>query len=447
MCTAAPMQTHNVIGLAVLVAAFLATPAQAIPSFARQTGQSCATCHTVYPELTAFGRQFKLRGYTLGNALDDRRFPGNLPLAAIVLPSINSTRNRDGVDPEMIERDGKPSLQVAGVYYGGRIAGNLGALAQYNFNGIERRWGVEMVDIRYADAITLPGDRELIWGVTLNNNPTLADIYNSTPMWSFPHIMSDKTVMPAGSTLVDMTLFRQVAGPGVYGFFNGMIYAEAALYRSTRSGVWRPFGAGAERETIVRNWAPYWRLAVERTWGAHTLEVGALGLEARVYPDPDNLAPPIDRFRDVGFDAQYHFDAGNHIVTSHAIWIRETQKWNASFPMGTTSNPSDKLTTARADVHYYFQRRYGVGVQRFWTVGDEDQLRYNTGMPATGSVAGKPDSRGWQFELLYLPVEWVKIGLRYTAYERFNGAKTNYDGFGRKARDNNATYLYAWILL
>ena len=39
--------------------------ASAVPSFARQTGQPCATCHTAFPELTPFGRRFKLNGYTL----------------------------------------------------------------------------------------------------------------------------------------------------------------------------------------------------------------------------------------------------------------------------------------------------------------------------------------------------------------------------------------------
>ena len=41
-------------------------PAQALPSFARQTGQPCGTCHTDYPGLTPFGRLFKLNGYTTG---------------------------------------------------------------------------------------------------------------------------------------------------------------------------------------------------------------------------------------------------------------------------------------------------------------------------------------------------------------------------------------------
>ena len=38
---------------------------QAIPSFARQTNLPCSSCHTIFPELNAFGRLFKLNGYTL----------------------------------------------------------------------------------------------------------------------------------------------------------------------------------------------------------------------------------------------------------------------------------------------------------------------------------------------------------------------------------------------
>ncbi|MDP4197739.1 MAG: hypothetical protein Q8940_22020, partial [Bacteroidota bacterium] len=37
----------------------------AIPSFARQTNLACNACHTIFPELTAFGRQFKRMGYSL----------------------------------------------------------------------------------------------------------------------------------------------------------------------------------------------------------------------------------------------------------------------------------------------------------------------------------------------------------------------------------------------
>lgn len=52
---------------AVGVAGLLATPAMAIPAFARKYDTSCTTCHTVFPKLTPFGEAFRRNGY---------RFPG-----------------------------------------------------------------------------------------------------------------------------------------------------------------------------------------------------------------------------------------------------------------------------------------------------------------------------------------------------------------------------------
>src|SRR5215831_1133595 len=50
--------------LTVLVA--LPRVASAVPSFATQTGLPCAQCHVMAfgPQLTEYGRQFKLNGYT-----------------------------------------------------------------------------------------------------------------------------------------------------------------------------------------------------------------------------------------------------------------------------------------------------------------------------------------------------------------------------------------------
>lgn len=44
---------------------------QAVPSFTRQTGLASAVCHSNPPELTAFGRKFKLDGYTLTDKKPD----------------------------------------------------------------------------------------------------------------------------------------------------------------------------------------------------------------------------------------------------------------------------------------------------------------------------------------------------------------------------------------
>ncbi|MDE1998050.1 MAG: cytochrome C, partial [Burkholderiales bacterium] len=56
--------------MASLIAAttLIATSAHALPLFNRQTGQNCVACHAggQFPELTPYGRLFKLTGYTIG---------------------------------------------------------------------------------------------------------------------------------------------------------------------------------------------------------------------------------------------------------------------------------------------------------------------------------------------------------------------------------------------
>jgi hypothetical protein len=52
---------------------------------------------------------------------------------------------------------------------------------------------------------------------------------------------------------------------------------------------------------------------------------------------------------------------------------------------------------------------------------------------------------GATLEAFWMPIQYLRVGAQYTAYGRFNGASTNYDGFGRNARDNNTLFLYSWL--
>ena len=86
----------SIVGLAALAitaAALLASvgPAEAVPSYARQTGQPCAACHTAFPELTPFGRRFKIGGYTLGGG--DWKGP---PVAAMYMATFTHTQSQPG---------------------------------------------------------------------------------------------------------------------------------------------------------------------------------------------------------------------------------------------------------------------------------------------------------------------------------------------------------------
>jgi hypothetical protein len=426
---------------------FASSAANAVPSMARQTGYSCARCHTVFPELTPFGREFKLGAFAMSSEeWDNSPFWKRVPVAALAQVARTQTRTAlPEASEEGAPRDRETILQAGGVYYGGKITDNSGALIQYNYNGIERKWGMEMFDARYGDQANLAGE-ELLWGVTMNNTPTVSDIYNSTRSWSFPHT-DQASVMPAASTLLDMSLASQVGSVGFYSRWNDLLYAELDLYRTANTGFFRLMGLGDETENVVEGTAPYWRLALQHESAPHYFEVGTYGMVAKVRADRADAGLGTNRFRDVAVDGSYQYIKDDHTVSIHATWIRETQDWNASFPLGMSSSPSTVLKTFRGDMHYFYKREWGGGVQYFDTRGDANDLLYNTGDPVMGSTNGRPDSRGWTAELNYLPLENTKLALRYTSYQKFNGASDNYDGFGRSARDNDSIFALVWVLL
>src|SRR5690242_10885145 len=112
--------------LLLLVLLVLPRSAPALPLYARQTGQPCATCHTAFLELTPFGRRFKLGGYTL----DGGTWKGP-PFAVMLQPTFTNTQAAQpggaapgfGVNNNFV-------LQQASLFTGGKITDNLGAFIQ-----------------------------------------------------------------------------------------------------------------------------------------------------------------------------------------------------------------------------------------------------------------------------------------------------------------------------
>lgn len=228
----------------------------AVPSMARQTGLECGSC----PQLTPLGRQFKLRGYSMSTPKpDDAPLFDNIPLAGLLQVSRTATRSTGstGASDANVPLDRDTIIQAAGLYCGGKITDKSGALVQYSYDGEERKWAMEMLDVRYADS-TKPLARELVYGVTINNSPTLSDIYNSTPVWGAPHTGS-VSVMPAARTLIDTSVASQVGGVGVYGLWNNLLYAEFDLYRT---GVLRPLAANVTCKAVRRTGG--WRCNARR---------------------------------------------------------------------------------------------------------------------------------------------------------------------------------------
>jgi hypothetical protein len=62
-----------------------------------------------------------------------------------------------------------------------------------------------------------------------------------------------------------------------------------------------------------------------------------------------------------------------------------------------------------------------------------------------GNLSGNPATQGQTYEVFWIPVQFARVGVQYTAYNTYNGATNNYDGFGRNASDNNTLFLYVWV--
>lgn len=422
--------------LAGIALSWFTIPAQAVPSFARQTGLDCMTCHVSWPELTPTGRQFKLNGYTFGKRMD-------LPVAGMLQVSRSSTRSVDPSLTDSFPKDRETILQQASLFYSGKLSDHSGIFSQFTYDGAEHRTSIDNVDLRYANHYKFAAG-DLLYGFTLHNNPMMQDVFNTGATWGFPYSSSPVAVTPAAAPAIE-GLGQQVAGFGAYGLWRNTAYGEFSLYR-TSNHLFSPLRLGIDRSdaAALKGYNPYWRFALQHDWdsGRQSAMVGTYGLVVDRYPDNQLQSGPTDRFRDIGIDAQYQYITDRHRISGQMNYVREHQTWNP----GAQANPTDKLDSFKAKLTYYYEKKYGINLGYFSIHGTADSGLYSTGEAVTGSTGGSPDSAGYIVELNYLPRRDIRLMLQYTGYSKFNGAGRNYDGFGRNAKDNNTLYLLAWLM-
>jgi hypothetical protein len=435
---------------AVVGAGVLIKPqtALAIPSFARQTGQPCASCHTAFPELTPFGRRFKLGGYTMGGGLSFDEAP---PVAAMVIPTFTHTQlNQDAPPTPWTHTNNNVILQQASLFYGGQVYGNLGAFVQGTYDGATQHVFLDNTDIRYADTTKFL-DYDVIYGVSVNNNPTVQDVWNTTPAWGFPYIAS--TLAPQFAlpgTLIEGSLAGKVVGTGAYTFWNDMLYLDVSAYQNLSTQTLRALGEpGIAGSTSIDGVAPYWRAAFEYTMGEHSLEVGTFGMFANTLPG--RVAGfGFDQILDVAFDAEYQYIGDLHNVTVKVTQIHENQQLNSTFLQGGSSNIYNTLDSFKASVGYVYDHTYSLTLGYFSVYGSADALLYGA-----NSLVNLPNGKGLIVDAAYLPFSkggpsfypWVnaRLGVSYTSYFKLFGGVNNFDGASHNAASNNTLLLYAWV--
>lgn len=402
-------------------------------------------CHAggQYPELTPYGRMFKLTGYTMGE--------GGNPLSAMLVATNTKTVSpaADGYGSNASKRDGQTILDSASVFLAGKISDNIGAFAQYTQSFPDGgNFAADNFDLRYADR-NINANRDVVWGLTLNNNPSVQDVWNSAPAWSSPYMTTTQGAFGGlpYATLLEGGLAQKVSGIGGYVYLAKTIYAELTSYQAargplsfmsypTQSGdTSHPFGG-----MYVDGSNLYWRLAYTREWDAHNIMLGAFGFDAKTLADDGNSVPTSSlgnmHYRDVGFDAQYQYLLAPHTITAQVRAVQEKIDDNQVTP---TYSGSATLNSWFAKTSYVYQQKYGASLTYRNVSGSSDAAVY------TYNTAAVPDSELWTPELFYLINQNVRAGLQFNLFTKYLGSTSNYDSAGRNASDNNYTYAYLWV--
>jgi len=424
-------------------------PAQAVPAFAEQTGRNCAACHVggFGPELTQFGREFKLGGYTL-------RMHKSVPLSAMAIASWTHTRNGQVPPPEHLSRNDNLVLDQASLFVAGGIGEHFGGFAQLvTYDGVERAWSWDNIDLRAVTNAKVFG-QDSILGLTLNNNPTAQDAWNTLPAWGSPFTDTAVSETPGAGELIDDPLGGNTLGLSAYGWFDHKFYAEVGGYSSPSRGILNFVGMDPQDPGSLHGIAPYGRLAYQADLAGGTFEVGANVLHAAIFPGRDRSSGFTDRYTDWGIDSSWLKSVGkSDSLSANVRFEHERGNLRASCALALVGDGSDigcaryHLNEWRAAVRYTWHGKLGVTVSPFSVSGSRNfNLYEGNGRPNSNGVLGQIDFTPWGVGNSPLGPRFnARFGVQYTLYGKFNGRRHDYDFAGANARDNNALRLFTWV--
>src|ERR1700680_536364 len=311
--------------------------AHAVPSYSRQTGLPCASCHYAPPELNAFGRQFKLEGYTFATKAEvsDEKKDHNsvlqlleaFPLSAIFDTSFTATKS-----PQPTTQNGNFQFpQAASLFLAGAWTSHVGSFVQVTYNTQGDHFSWDNTDIRYANKAGQLFGKPFTFGITLNNNPGVEDLWNSTPAWGFPCVGSNVAPGPSARAIINGSLAQDVAGVGGYTMWNEHLYLAGTIYRSEHIGGAQP-NAGTGFAHNLRGVAPYWRVAWQTSTKNNYLEIGSYGMHVK--STPNGVIGLMDGYTDFAGDFEYDRTIPqfkNDVLSRRGTYIRENSSLLATF--------------------------------------------------------------------------------------------------------------------
>ncbi|MBS0554717.1 MAG: cytochrome C, partial [Proteobacteria bacterium] len=358
-----------------------------------------------------------------------------VPLSGMLVAAFTRTEKDQAEPPaDHTHRNNNLTLDEASVFLAGRLSDKLGAFVQATYDGVEQRSSLDHADVRLAHTLELAG-REAVLGLSVNNNPGVQDPFNTLPTWGFPYIGSAVGFTGGNAaTMFNGGLEHRVLGASAYAFIDNSLYAELGTYRALSPSVQSRTGQGrGEDMGRLGGGTAYWRLAWLQDWKRQNFSAGLFGFNTDIQPDRLS-GGPTNRYRDLGVDASYQFlGTREHVGTLYTSFIRERQTRNDLFAVGEADNRKGSLNEFRINASYYYKQTWGLTAGRFATRGNRDATLYGDGY-----ANGSPDTSGTVLQADWTPwgkedswgAPWanLRLGLQYTMFDKFNGARRNYDG-------------------
>jgi len=429
-------RTGPLAALIGLLAWVTADPAQAVPSYSRQTGQECATCHVgaFGPQLTPYGVKFKIGGYTETNGEDTK-----IPLSGMAVGTFTHTQANQSPPPARFSTNDNAAVQELSAFVAGKLMDHVGAFAQVTYSGIDRKLVLDNVDLRITFDATLL-DRNTTFGLSINNNPTIQDPFNTLPAWRYPFVTSDLAPSPAHAPLLDGGLEGRVIGATAYASMDNGLYAEAGGYGGLSRGFLQAVNVIDPTDPGSRliGGAPYGRLAWFKDMRSQAVSLGIVAMSADL--GVFGQRGRADHYRDIGADLAYQYLGDRtHVFTVATSFIHEMQQLDGSVRSGAAAHAAQTMEQFNVTGSYTFDKTYGLTAKYFNNWGSADKLLY--------APTGKPDNSGLMFQADWSPfgkeTSWgapwanVRVGVQYTAYAKF-------DGTTRHASDNNTLMGFVW---
>ena len=327
------------VALAIIVAAVIAgaRPAQATPIFAERYGFKCTQCHSVIPELNAFGEHFRRAGFNLPNVPRHAEFP-------LVL-RFQETYAKDLL-PSQTRRFNALAIAISTANFGGDRSYSY--FARYFFGSQGAPGSLYYGWVQHVDPSSGFFERLGLFGLPLIQNATQRlDTITPQPAYTYSVGHSDAN-------------FATPRLGALLGQRNDREDIEVAVAFDEYHGA--AYGVPAPPSDLAQRFAGPEVFASATFQIAHGLQAGVLGLEgARGFQSRSSAFSFTDRYQREGVQAQWsgkRFD-----VYAQQLWGRDEN--SDGFGNAAASSGGFVTVKYRPTLHSYVGVRYDAAADPF----------------------------------------------------------------------------------